>query len=69
MALVTVAHTRERQEALAVANTAGKHFYVMSGGSHVTEDDAFIGMEIKDCEMIVAIEEGEEEEVGVCGEA
>jgi hypothetical protein len=37
---VTVAHTRERQEALAAATTHGKKFFV-TGGEHITSDDMF----------------------------
>ncbi len=46
--LVTVAHTRERQEALAAAHTAGKRFFATGGGMHLTEDDLLIGQEIAD---------------------
>jgi len=38
---VTVANTREHQEALAVAHTHGKKFFVM-GGEHVTSNDMLI---------------------------
>ena len=37
---VTVAHTRERQEALATATTHGKKFF-MTGDEHITSDDMF----------------------------
>ena len=42
---VTVANTRERQEALAKATTHGKKFYV-TGGEHITSDDMFIAAEM-----------------------
>jgi hypothetical protein len=42
---VTVANTRERQEALAKATTYGKKFYV-TGGEHITSDDMFIAAEM-----------------------
>jgi hypothetical protein len=42
---VTVAHTRERQEALAAATTHGKKFFV-TGGEHITSDDMFKSAEI-----------------------
>ena len=42
---VTVANTRERQEALAAAHTHGKKVFVM-GGKHVTSDDMFIVVEL-----------------------
>jgi hypothetical protein len=41
----TVAHTRERQEALAAATTHGKKFFV-TGGEHITSDDMFKSVEI-----------------------
>jgi len=42
---VTVAHTRERQEALAAATTHGKKFFV-TGGEHITSDNMFKSAEI-----------------------
>jgi hypothetical protein len=42
---VTAANTRERQEAIAAANTHGAKFFVM-GGKHVTSNDMFIAAEI-----------------------
>jgi hypothetical protein len=42
---VTVAHTRERQEALAAARRHGKKFFMM-GGEHVTSDGMFKAAEI-----------------------
>jgi hypothetical protein len=42
---VTVAHTRERQEALTAATTHGKKFFV-TGGEHITSDDMFKSAEI-----------------------
>ena len=42
---VTVANTRERQEALAKATTYGKKLYV-TGGEHITLDDMFIAVEM-----------------------
>jgi hypothetical protein len=42
---ITVANTRERQEALAKATTYGKKFYV-TGGKHITSDDMFIAAEM-----------------------
>ena len=42
---VTVAHTREHQEALATATTHGKKFFV-TGGEHITSDDMFKSAEI-----------------------
>ncbi len=42
---VTVANTRERQEALAIMHTHGKKVFVM-GGKHVTSDDMFIVVEL-----------------------
>jgi len=42
---VTVAHTRERQEALAATTTNGKKFFV-TGGEHITSDDMFKSAEI-----------------------
>ena len=42
---VTVANTRERQEALAKATTYGKKLYV-TGGEHITSDDMFIAIEM-----------------------
>ena len=42
---MTVANTRERQEALAAAHTHGKKFFVM-GGEHGTSDDMFIAVEL-----------------------
>ena len=42
---VTVAHTRECQEALAAATTHGKMFFV-TGGEHITLDDMFKSAEI-----------------------
>ena len=42
---VTVANTRERQEALAAAHTHGKKFFVM-GGEHVTSNDMLIAAEL-----------------------
>ena len=42
---VTVAHTRERQEALAATTTHGKKFFV-TGGEHITSDDMFKSAEI-----------------------
>jgi hypothetical protein len=44
-ALVTVLHTRERQEALATTTTHGKKFFVM-GGEHIMPDDMFKSAEI-----------------------
>ena len=38
---VTVTNTRERQEAIAAANTHGAKFFVM-GGEHVTSNNMFI---------------------------
>jgi hypothetical protein len=38
---VTVANTREHQEALAAVHTHSKKFFV-TGGKHVTSDDMFI---------------------------
>jgi hypothetical protein len=42
---VTVANTRERQEALAAAHTHGKKFFV-KGGDHVTSNDILIAAEL-----------------------
>ena len=42
---VTVANTRERQEAIAAAHTHGLKFYV-TGGEHVTSDDMLKAAEI-----------------------
>ncbi len=42
---VTVANTRERQEALVAAQTHGKTFFV-TGGKHVMLDDMFIVVEL-----------------------
>jgi hypothetical protein len=42
---VTVANTRERQEALAAAHTHSKKFFV-TGGKHVTSNDMFISVEL-----------------------
>ncbi len=42
---MTGAHTLERQEALAVARTQGKKFF-MTGGEHVTSDNMFKAVEI-----------------------
>jgi hypothetical protein len=42
---VTVAHTCERQEALAAATTHGKKFFV-TRGEHITSDDMFKSAEI-----------------------
>ena len=42
---VTVANTREHQEALAAAHTHGKKFFV-TGGEHVTSDDIFKAVEL-----------------------
>ena len=42
---VTVANTRERQEALVKATTYGKKFYV-TGGEHIISDDMFIAAEM-----------------------
>ncbi len=42
---VTVANTRERQEAIAAANTHGAKLFV-TGGEHVTSNDMFIAAEI-----------------------
>ena len=42
---VTVAHNRNRQEALAAATTHGKKFFV-TGGEHITSDDMFKSDEI-----------------------
>jgi hypothetical protein len=42
---VTVANTRERQEALAAAQTHGKKFFV-TGGEHVTSNDMLIAAEL-----------------------
>ena len=42
---ITVANTRERQEALAKATTYGKTFYV-TGGKHITSDDMFIATDM-----------------------
>ena len=42
---VTVAHTRERQEALAAATTHGKKFLV-TGGEHIMSDNMFKSAEI-----------------------
>ena len=42
---VTVANTRERQEAIAAASTHRSKFYV-TGGEHVTSDDMFKAAEI-----------------------
>jgi hypothetical protein len=42
---VTVANTRERQEAIAAANTHGAKFFV-TGGEHVTSNDMFKAAEI-----------------------
>jgi len=44
-ATVTIPQTRERQEAIAAANTHGKKFFV-TGGEHVTSDDMFKAAEI-----------------------
>jgi len=43
---VTVANTRERQEALAAAHTHGKKFFV-TGGEYVTSNDMLIATELK----------------------
>ncbi len=43
---VTVEQSRERQEVIAAANTAGKKYYAMGGGMHSTTDDGFIALEI-----------------------
>ena len=42
---VTVANTREQQEAIATANTHGAKVFV-TGGKHVTSNDMFIAAEI-----------------------
>ncbi len=42
---VTVANTRERQEALAAVHTHSKKFFVM-GGEHMMSDDMFIVVEL-----------------------
>ena len=42
---VTVANTREHQEALAAAHTHGKKFF-MTGGKHVTSDNMFKAVEL-----------------------
>ena len=42
---VTVANTRERQEAIAAANTHGAKFFV-TGGEHMTSNDMFKAAEI-----------------------
>ena len=42
---VTVANTRERQVAIAAANTHGAKFFV-TGGEHVTSNDMFKVAEI-----------------------
>jgi len=42
---VTVANTREQQEAIATANTHGAKVFV-TGGEHVTSNDMFIAAEI-----------------------
>jgi hypothetical protein len=42
---VTVANTREHQEALATAHTHDKKFFV-TGGKHVTSDDMFIAVDL-----------------------
>ena len=42
---VTVTNTRERQEAIATANTHGAKFFV-TGGKHVILNDMFIAAEI-----------------------
>jgi hypothetical protein len=42
---VTVAHNRNRQEALAAATTHGKKFFV-TGGEHITSDDMFKSVKI-----------------------
>ena len=44
MGPVTVANTRERQEALAATHTHGKKFFV-TGGEHVTSNDMLIAAE------------------------
>ena len=51
---VTVAHTRERQEALATATTHRKKFFV-TGGEHITSDDMFKSAEIV-CRNAEAVE-------------
>jgi len=55
---VTVANTRERQEALAAAHTHGKIFFVM-GGEHVTSNDMLIGVELNQRNAEVAEREKE----------
>jgi hypothetical protein len=45
LAPVTVANTREHQEALAAACTHGKKFFV-TGGKHVTSEDMFKAVEL-----------------------
>ena len=42
---MTVANTRERQEALAAAHTHGRKFFV-TGGEHVTLNDMLIVAEL-----------------------
>jgi hypothetical protein len=42
---VTVANTREHQEALAAGHSHGRKFFV-TGGKHVTSDDMFIAVEL-----------------------
>jgi len=50
---VTVANTRERQEALAKATTHGKKFYV-TGGEHITSDDMIFATEMGNCKREIA---------------
>ncbi len=47
-AAVTVPQTRERQDALAAAHNAGMRFFATGGGTHLTDDDIFIGIEMGD---------------------
>jgi hypothetical protein len=54
---VTVAQTRECQEAIVAANIDGKRFFATGGGTHVTTDNGFIAAEIKAREAEVAEKE------------
>jgi len=50
---VTVANTRERQEALMKATTHGKKFFV-TGGEHINSNDMFISAEMGNGEREIA---------------
>jgi hypothetical protein len=62
-AAVTVPQTRKRQDALAAAHNAGMHFFATGGGTHLTDDDIFIGIEMGDRKKrVVELERDRKEE-------